>query len=50
LREHPEMRRELFDMYQNLLIQNHCNYLIISGTGDDRLQNAIKLIDEFLQQ
>ena len=50
LREHPEMRRELFDMYQNLLLETNCNYRIIKGTGDDRLQNAIRLIDEFLHQ
>ena len=49
LREHPEMRRELFDMYQKLLSDNHCNYHIVSGLGDERLYNAIRLVDEFLQ-
>ncbi len=48
LREHPEMRRELFVMYQHLLDENKCNYRIVSGLGDERLLNAIRFVDETL--
>ncbi len=48
LREHPEMRTELFEMYHNLLKNNQFNYSIISGFGEDRLQNAIKVVDAYL--
>lgn len=48
LREHPEMRPELFNQYLNLLKKHKFNYRIVSGTGNERLQNAIKFIDEFL--
>ena len=50
LREHPEMRSELFDMYRKLMDQHNFNYHIISGIGEDRLQNAIRFVDEYLQQ
>lgn len=48
LREHPEMRAELFSMYRNKLEQKDFNYRIVSGTGEKRLQNAIRFVDEYL--
>jgi NadR type nicotinamide-nucleotide adenylyltransferase len=48
LREHPEMRAELFNKYQNLLEQKGFNYRIVSGMGEERLQNAIRFVDEYL--
>jgi NadR type nicotinamide-nucleotide adenylyltransferase len=48
LREHPEMRAELFQMYESLLKGNKFNYQIINGAGEIRLQNAISAIDAFL--
>ena len=48
LREHPEMRSELFGMYLNLLEKQKFNYRIVEGIGDQRLQNAINYIDTFL--
>lgn len=45
LREHPEMRSELFDMYMHVMKKYNYDYHIISGFGDDRLQNAIRFID-----
>jgi len=50
LREHPEMRSELFGKYEELLKTNHFNFRIISGIGEERLQNAIDFVDEFLNQ
>jgi len=48
LREHPEMRSELFRMYHNLLETHQFNYRTVSGTGELRLQNALHFIEEFL--
>ena len=47
LREHPEMRRFLFDFYYRELIKAHFPFRIISGLGPARLQNAIKIIDNY---
>ena len=49
LREHPEMRRELFGMYHNLLREKQFNFRIVSGMDNDRLQNAIRFVDGFLK-
>lgn len=49
LREHPEMRATLFGMYQDLLSCRGFNYRIVSGTGDERLQNAIAFVDEYIR-
>ncbi len=49
LREHPEMRSELFSMYKDLLGQHGFNYRIVRGNGNDRLLNAIRFVDEYLQ-
>jgi NadR type nicotinamide-nucleotide adenylyltransferase len=48
LREHPEMRAELFGMYLDLLENLHFNYRIVSGNGEERLENAIHFVDEYL--
>jgi NadR type nicotinamide-nucleotide adenylyltransferase len=48
LREHPDMRKELFEMYQNLLEEKHFNYKVVTGTGKQRLLNAIRFVDEYL--
>lgn len=49
LREHPEMRTELFGMYRDLLQEHRFNYQVVKGTGEERLQNAIVFVDEFLR-
>jgi NadR type nicotinamide-nucleotide adenylyltransferase len=49
LREHPEMRNELFGMYRDLLERYQFNFKIVSGIGEHRLQNAIGFVDKFLQ-
>lgn len=49
LREHPEIRTELFEMYRDLLLENRFNYRIVKGTGAERLQNAIVFVDEYLK-
>ncbi len=49
LREHPEMRTELFGMYRTLLEKHNFNYRVVSGFGEERLQNAIHIVDEYLK-
>jgi len=47
-REHPEMREHLFDLYYQELTRRNLPFFVISGTGNDRLKNAITVIDEFM--
>ena len=49
LREHPEMRQELFAMYHELLSGYDFNFKIVRGTGEQRLMNAIGFVDEFIE-
>jgi len=48
MREHPDMRSELFEMYKDLLEDHQFNYQVVSGNGEERLQNSIWFVDEFL--
>ena len=48
LREHPEMRQELFERYFNTLSHWGLPFEVIRGIGDDRLGNAVKAITERL--
>lgn len=41
MREHPHLRKELFDMYLAELQNRELPFTIISGTGDARLQMAL---------
>lgn len=47
LREYPgyEMRRKLFLMYKDLLVQSNENWALISGSYEERLQGAINIIN-----
>lgn len=49
LREHPEMRAELFGMYRNLLEAHSFNYRVVKGNGETRLENAIGFVNEYLK-
>jgi NadR type nicotinamide-nucleotide adenylyltransferase len=50
LREYPdlEMRRRLFKMYQDILINDGRPWALISGTENERLQAAINAIESNL--
>lgn len=50
LREHPEKREELFELYFNALSENKIPFEIIEGNYEERIQNAIKLVEDFLQK
>ena len=45
LREHPDKRRELFDLYYNELVERHFPFKVISGFGEERIKRAISEID-----
>jgi len=47
-REHPDLREYFFDKYRRELKFHHFRYKIVSGIGKERLDNAIKLIDNSL--
>lgn len=48
LREYPDEkpRQELFAIYQNILSNQSTAWQLISGTNEERLQNAVKAIDD----
>ena len=47
LREHPYKRQYLYDLYYNELKSRQFPFSVIRGTGPDRLNNALKTIDNF---
>jgi NadR type nicotinamide-nucleotide adenylyltransferase len=51
VRENGGSRREyLLELYKKELETWECPYRIVSGTGEIRLQNAILLLDKFIQK
>jgi nicotinamide riboside kinase len=46
LREHPDKREELFNLYRDELNSWNHPYDIVSGIGKRRLENAVRIIDE----
>lgn len=46
LREHPDERKELFEIYRSELEAIKANYRIITGTGEARLETAILAVKE----
>ena len=51
LRESKNDRSEIFSLHKNLLEKKGFSYSIISGTGINRINNAIKIVEErFLSQ
>jgi nicotinamide riboside kinase len=45
LREHPNERKELFEIYLNELKNQQVDFEIVSGIGDLRIENAIRIIE-----
>ena len=47
LREYPELeiRRKLFKMYKDVLINSGSRWAVISGDPSQRMQTAISIID-----
>ncbi len=49
LRENPDDRDQLFELYQSVLIENGLPFKIVRGLGEVRLENAITFVSEILQ-
>ena len=47
LREDPQDRERLFNLYESELQSRDLNYGIVRGKGSKRLQNAINIVDKF---
>ncbi len=50
LREHPHCRKELFDIYVKNLKAFKLPYAIVSGEGEERVNNAILEIEKVLNE
>lgn len=50
LREHPNKRERLLNLYTKELNKRKLPYIKISGQGKERTLNAIKAIDDFFQK
>jgi NadR type nicotinamide-nucleotide adenylyltransferase len=48
LRDFPHMREHFMEIWIKELQALDARYVLISGTGDDRYQNAVRAIDEFV--
>ena len=48
VRENPHRREELFLLYKGELEQLNIPYATVGGTGDERLWNAVRAIDAYL--
>ena len=49
-REHPHARKELFQLYEQELSSRNLPHKIISGINQNRLENAIKAIEEYFRE
>jgi NadR type nicotinamide-nucleotide adenylyltransferase len=51
VRENGGDRREyLLELYKKELLDFACEYGIVQGSGDERLKNAIRLVDNYIQK
>jgi len=48
LRDFPNQREHFMEVWHQELQALNANYVTISGTGDDRYENAVKAIDSFM--
>ena len=49
LRDFPHMREHFMEIWIKELRALDARYVLISGKGDDRYENAVKAIDEFIR-
>jgi len=48
LRDFPHMREHFMEVWHKELKELNANYVVISGTGEDRYDSAVKTIDDYL--
>jgi NadR type nicotinamide-nucleotide adenylyltransferase len=46
MREHPDLRRHFFNLYYKELTSRNLPFVVISGQGSQRLQNAIAAVNK----
>jgi NadR type nicotinamide-nucleotide adenylyltransferase len=49
LRDKPELRKEMFNAFENTLKKHHTPYVLLKGTKERRLNTAIKAIDQLIK-
>ncbi|HPE43746.1 MAG TPA: ATP-binding protein [Bacteroidales bacterium] len=49
LREHPEQRKILFELYKSYLEKMQFPYRIVSGKGRQRLEKAVTFVDQLMK-
>jgi NadR type nicotinamide-nucleotide adenylyltransferase len=47
LREHPTLRKYFFDWFYRELVQMKAPLRVVSGLGEERLRNAVSIVDGF---
>ena len=48
LRDFPNMREHFMHVWHKELQELNANYIVISGTGKERYDSAVKAIDDYL--
>ena len=48
LREHPDQRQYLFDLYYHELKTRNFPFAVVQGTGPARFENAVQIINKFV--
>ncbi len=48
LRDFPHLREHFMDIWHKELRSLHANYSVVSGNNDERFQNAVAIIDNYL--
>lgn len=48
-RENPDDRLRIFNMYEEELIKNNSTYNVVKGMGEQRFENAVKIIDNLFK-
>ena len=50
LRDRPNNRNEMFDIFKAELDNKKLNYLIVNGSKNKRLKMAVKFIDSYINK
>ena len=50
LRDFPNLREHFLDVWHRELTALNAHYTLVSGVGKNRLKNAVKAIDTFLDE
>jgi nicotinamide riboside kinase len=50
LRDFPTLREHFMEVWHNELLALNANYIVISGSGQDRYDSAVKVVDDYLSK